>query len=331
MKLRTDIIRHQGETAMTVEGLSKTYGSGASAVHAVDNISFEIESGSVVGLLGPNGAGKTTLIKSVLGLLGSTAGTVHIHGVDVHANANRAYRHVGAMLESARNVYWRLTPRENVRFFASLQGIDPRERKEEHTELLESIGLAAHADEPVNDLSRGMKQKTALACTLARETPVVILDEPTLGLDVEASYSLRQRIRRLAEEEGRTVLLSSHDMDVIQEVCDRVIVMNNGRIVADNTIEELVTVFRTQAYRVVIRGDLSSSVRDGLERSHGIERWNDTSDGVRFEVTLEGSQEFYNLVDGLRSADAEIASISTVEPGLEDVFLRLTDRERVPA
>lgn len=323
MKLRRDTIRREMETAMAVGELSKTYGSGAGTVRAVDDVSFEIEAGSVVGLLGPNGAGKTTLIKSILGLLGPTAGTVYIHGVNVHADATRAYRHVSAMLEGARNVYWRLTPRENVRFFASLQGIDPRERREEHTALLESIGIAT--DEPVHDLSRGMKRKTALACTLARETPVVILDEPTQDLDVEASYSLRQRVRRLAEEEGRTVVLSSHDMDIVQEVCDRVIVMSDGRIVADNAVDELVTALRTQAYRVVLRGGLSSATRTRLERSHGVERWDETADGVRFEVTIDGSQEFYSLIDDLQSADAEIAAVSAVEPDLEDLFLRLTD------
>jgi ABC-2 type transport system ATP-binding protein len=329
MKLRSDTIQRQTETAMAVGGLSKTYGSGMGAVYAVDDVSFEIEAGSIVGLLGPNGAGKTTLIKSILGLLGPTAGTVYIHGVDVHADATRAYEYVSAMLEGARNIYWRLTPRENVRFFASLQGIDPRERREEHTELLESIGIAVN--EPVHDLSRGMKQKTALACTLARETPVVILDEPTQGLDVEASYSLRQRVRRLAEEEGRTVVLSSHNMDTVQEVCDRIIVMNDGYVVADNTVEELVTALRTQAYRVMLRGDISSPIRDSLERSHGIERWDGTADGVRFEVTIDGSKEFYDLINSLQSADAEIASVSAVEPDLEDLFLRLTDREGVPA
>lgn len=329
MKLQSDTIRREMETAMAVGGLSKTYGSGSDVVRAVDDVSFEIEAGSVVGLLGPNGAGKTTLIKSILGLLGPTAGTVYIHGIDVHADATRAYRYVSAMLEGARNVYWRLTPRENVRFFASLQGIDPRERREAHTELLESLGLTT--DEPVHDLSRGMKQKTALACTLARETPVVILDEPTKDLDVEASYSLRQRVRRLAKEEGRTVVLSSHDMDIIREVCDRIIVMSDGYIAADNTVDELVTVLRTQAYRVRLRGTFSSTTRVRLEQSHGIERWDETADGVRFEVTINGSQEFYDLIDSLQAADATIASVSAVEPGLEDLFLRLTDREGVPA
>ena len=225
--------------AVAVRDLRKTYG-GDDGVVAVDGVSITVERGEVVGLLGPNGAGKTTTLKAALGLLMPTAGSCEVLGIDVHEDTARAYRHVGAMLEGARNVYWRLTPRENLGFFASLQGVDPRERRAEHEALLDSLGLLDRADDPVNDFSRGMKGKVALACTLARETPVVFLDEPTLGLDVEATRDLRRRIRRLADEEGRTVLLSSHDMDTVQAVCDRAVVMNEGRVVADDSVEELV-------------------------------------------------------------------------------------------
>jgi ABC-2 type transport system ATP-binding protein len=325
MSLRTHTGTETAGTAVAVEGVRKVYDSGGDAVRAVDGVSFEVEAGSVVGLLGPNGAGKTTLMKCALGLLVPTEGTVRVGGVDVHADTRRAYRQVGAMLEGARNVYWRLTVRENVRFFASLQGIDPRERRADHAELIESLGLEGKADTPVNDLSRGMKSKTALACVLARETPVVFLDEPTLGLDLEASYGLRQRVRRLAEEEGRTVVLSSHDMDTVQEVCDRVVVMNDGQVVADDAVEELVGVFRTRAYRVLVR-DLEPGERRALERSHGVERWDETPEGLRFEVTIEGSRSFYDLIDRLENADAELLSVTTVEPDLEDAFLRLTER-----
>ncbi len=233
--------RQETPAALAVDHLVKRY----DGVRAVDAVTFDIAPGSVVGLLGPNGAGKTTLIKCALGLLVPDAGTVRINGVD--AQDRSAYRQVGAMLEGARNLYWRLTVRENVRFFASLQAIDPRGRREEHARLLDSLGLGTYADTPVKDLSRGTKQKAALACTLARETPVVFLDEPTLGLDVEASYGLRQRLRSLAEEEGRTVLISSHDMDVVEEVCDRLVVLNEGRVVADGSVGDQTGAKRSRA------------------------------------------------------------------------------------
>jgi ABC-2 type transport system ATP-binding protein len=311
--------------AVAVRNLHKTYGSGDGAVTAVDDVSFTVDHGEVVGLLGPNGAGKTTTLKAALGLLVPTRGSCEVCGVDVHADTARAYRHVGAMLEGARNVYWRLTPQENLSFFASLQGIDPRTRRDEHDRLLDSLDLLDRADDAVNDLSRGMKGKVALAATLARETPVVFLDEPTLGLDVEATRDLRTRIRRLADEEGRTVLLSSHDMDTVQAVCDRAVVMNGGRVVADDAVEDLMGLFRTREYEVTVAGSLGQT-RAALAREFDATGFRETPDGVRFTATVpEGG--FYDFVDRLRGADVTVVSVSARETDLEEAFLRLTRGE----
>jgi len=315
-----------GMPAVSVENLHKRYGSGGSAVVALDGVSFDVERGSVVGLLGPNGAGKTSALKSALGLLLPDEGSVSVMGVDVGGDPERAYRHVGAMLEGARNVYWRLTPRENIRFFASLQGLDPRTeaRRAYHDHLLETLDLADRADDSLNDFSQGMKQKVALACTLARETPVVFLDEPTLGLDVEATRNLRDRVRALADEEGRTVVLSSHDMDVVQAVCDRVVIMNEGRIVADDDVDSLVGLFRTREYAVTVDGT-AAEVRGALDGAFDPVGLRETAERTTFEVTVPDGR-FYDLTDALRGAGLEVLSLSTVEPDLEEAFLRLTDR-----
>lgn len=161
-----------GDPIVSVDAVSKTYGSGEGAVTAVDGVTFDVRSGTVVGVLGPNGAGKTTLIKSMLGLILPDEGEVTVDGVDVHEDTRVAYRRIGAMLEGARNVYWRLTVRENLRFFASLAGHEPGSLRDRHDDLLEQLGLADKADVTVNDLSRGMKGKVALAAALARDAPV---------------------------------------------------------------------------------------------------------------------------------------------------------------
>src|SRR6056297_2083334 len=244
-----------GAPALHVEGLAKTFGEGETAVRAVDGLSLSVEHGEVVGVLGPNGAGKTTTIKSMLGLVLPDAGTVEVCGVDVHEDPSAAYRHVDAMLEGARNVYWRLTVEENLRYFAGLGGDAPDDLADRHDRLLDALGLADEADTVVNDLSRGMKQKVSLASTLAREVDVVFLDEPTLGLDVESSIELRRELRSLADESGMTVVLSSHDMDVIEDICDRAVIMNDGHVVADDTVENLLELFRTQTYEVTVDGD----------------------------------------------------------------------------
>ena len=310
------------DSIVTVDNLQKTYGD----VVAVDGASFSVEPGTVVGLLGPNGAGKTSTIKSILGIVVPDGGTVRVNDTDVHQNYRTAYENVSAVLEGARNVYWRLTVMENVSFFASLQGINPREAREEHEELLELLGIDDKRDEVVRNLSRGMKQKTALACALARRTPVLFLDEPTLGLDVETSYDLRRELKRLVDQENRTVILSSHDMDVVQDLCDRVVIMDDGQILADERVDDLVDLFRTQAYELTVGGDVPTHARTELERTFGAEAWDEQADRTVFEVSLGDPDWFYDLMDTLRNVGVTPLSVSTIEPDLEEVFLEMTNR-----
>ncbi|MHB9286679.1 ABC transporter ATP-binding protein [Halobacteriales archaeon Cl-PHB] len=316
--------RPTGPPAVAVEGLTKTYGDGEGAVTAVDGVSFEVEPGTAVGLLGPNGAGKTTTIKSLLGLLVPTSGTARVAGVDVAANPADAYRHVGAMLEGARNVYWRLTVRENLQFFAALAGQRPEAVRDRHDELLEQFDIAEKADTAVRELSRGMKQKVSLACTLARGADVAFLDEPTLGLDVESSLELRRELSRLVDEEGLSVVVSSHDMDVIEDVCDRVIIMSDGQIVADDSVDNLLDLLHTQAYEVLVQDGIPGAVRQRLESAFDADEFDDLGDRERFEVSVTGD-EFYDLVDVLREGGCTIAEVDPVEPDLEEVFLHVTE------
>jgi ABC-2 type transport system ATP-binding protein len=320
-----------GGSALVVRNLKKTFGSGEDAVRAVDGVSLAVDSGTVVGLLGPNGAGKTTLIKSVLGLVVPDAGEVRLAGVDPHADTREAYRHVGAMLEGARNVYWKLTVRENLEFFAAVGGESPAALRERHDALLEQLSLAGKADTPVNDLSRGQKQKVSLACALARDADVAFLDEPTLGLDVESSVELRREIRRLADQEEMTVLLSSHDMDVVQDVCDRVVIVNDGRVIADDTVENLIDVFRTHAYRVVVDDALATATRDRLRERYGVGDVESTGDRAAFEVALGDPERFYDLMDELRAADHTVVAVESVDPDLEEVFLEITGEDAASA
>ncbi len=309
------------------KSLTKTYGSGDDAVTAVDGLDLEIDAGTAVGVLGPNGAGKTTTIKLLLGLILPDDGSARIDGVDVVDSPRATYQSVSAMLEGARNVYWRLTVRENVRFFARLgdQPVDDGRIDD----LIEQVGLTEKADVTVNELSRGMKQKTSLACTLVRETPVVFLDEPTLGLDVESSLDLRRELRRLVEDDDRTVVLSSHDMDVIEAVCDRVVIMNDGRIVADDSIDQLLSVFRTQAYRVRLDGTLAAETRAALEAEVGATEWVEQGGMTQFDAPSIRGEQFHELLRTIEGAEATFRSVDLLEPDLEEVFLEVTG-EREP-
>jgi len=310
------------EAAIYVDGLTKTFGSGESAVTAVEDVSFAVEPGEVVGLLGPNGAGKTTTIKSILGLVLPDEGTVRVHGIDVHAHPRAAYEYVDAMLEGARNDYWRLTVRENLRYFAAIRGQDPDAVADRHEKLLEHLDLAEKADTAVRDLSRGMKQKVSLASVLAGDISVAFLDEPTLGLDIESSLKLRTELRRLAEEHGLTLMISSHDMDVIEDVCDRVIIMNEGRVVVDDTVEGLLTDFETKGYQITVRGGTDAVLSD-LREGFNLTDVHHTTDRLRFEVAAD-SETFYRLTDAMEAHSLDVTNVETVQPDLAKAFVKMT-------
>jgi ABC-2 type transport system ATP-binding protein len=308
------------DPALAVEGVSKRFGNG---VTAVDDVSLTVERGSVVGLLGPNGAGKTTLIKCALGIIIPDTGAVRVLGTHLAADRRAAYADVDAMFEGARNDYWRLTVRENLRYFATVHGVDPDSVTQRHDRLLDRLGLTERADTPVRELSRGMKQKVSLASVLAGGAELVFLDEPTLGLDVESSRILQRELRRLARDEGLTIILSSHDMGVIEAVCDRVIMMADGRTVADDTVTKLLSEADHDAIRVT-SGDIDQTLVAALEKQFDV-RSIDSSDGcTTLEVTAAGDR-VYDLMDRLREAGVTIEEVRTVQPELADVFVELTD------
>jgi len=310
------------DAALYVDGLAKTYGSGADAVEAVRDVSFAVEPGEVVGLLGPNGAGKTTTIKSILGLVVPSAGDVYVDGIDVYEHPRRAYRHVDAMLEGARNDYWRLTVRENLRYFGAIRGHNPDELTERHDELLDALEIAEKADTQVRNLSRGMKQKVSLASVLASDVSVAFLDEPTLGLDVESSLTIRSELRRLADERDLTLVVSSHDMDVIEDVCDRVIIVNDGQVIVDDTVTNLLEGFETSGYRISVHGVDDGELAD-LRAAFDLSAVERVDGRTTFEVAAD-SATFYRLTDRLEAAGADLHSVETVQPDLDEVFLEAT-------
>jgi len=311
-----------GPPALAVDGLTKRFGEGVEAVTAVDDVSLTVDRGSVVGLLGPNGAGKTTLIKCALGIVIPDAGSVRVFGNDVRDGRRAAYADVDAMLEGARNDYWRLTVRENLRYFATISGVDPDSVAARHDRLLDRLDLADKADTPVRDLSRGMKQKVSLASVLAGGAELVFLDEPTLGLDVESARTLRAELRRLAVEEGLTIVVSSHDMTTIEAVCDRVVMLSNGRIVADDSVEALLGAADRDAVRVA-SPDLDAETVAALRES--VEIVDVDREARPPAVTVAaGGDRLYDLTDALRAAGVTVSDIRTVQPDLEEVFLERT-------
>ncbi len=316
---------------LQVNDLRKTFVDKKRKVEAIKGISFSVAEGEMVGFLGPNGAGKTTTIKSILGLIRPDSGSVIIDGIDCAKNNREAIKRMAAVLEGARNTYWRLSVWENMEFFAGIHGVSAKKEKDYFEYLLEILKLQDKRNTQVRNLSSGYKQKTAVACALAKKTPLVFLDEPTLGLDVESSYELRGALRSLQSEEKRTIVVSSHDMKVIQDVCSRVIIISDGSIVADESIDKLLSLFKTRAYRIVVSKNddfsnlqlLTASISNDFPQAEITE----TPDTIEIAVDFRNPFEIYELIETLKEARAPIETINQEQVDLEKAFLEIVRRE----
>ena len=226
-------------------------------------VSFEIGEGELFGLLGPNGAGKTTTIKMLITLLIPTSGAASVLGYDVVNDAREVRKRIGYVFGGDRGLYERLSALDNLRYFAELYGVPPREQQRRIAELLELVGLAGREKERVEGYSRGMRQRLHIARGLLHDPPVVFLDEPTIGVDPVGARELRATIAALTEA-GKTVLLTTHYMFEADELCDRIAVIAKGRIVAEGTPADLKALV---AERTVVEIETFGVDDDAVERS----------------------------------------------------------------
>jgi ABC-2 type transport system ATP-binding protein len=228
-----------GALALRVEGVSKSYGApGAEVVRALNHVSFQVPAGGIVGLLGPNGAGKSTMMKTILGLLQPDAGEVFVFGRNVRSDPVAVKRIVGYVPE-APSLYEFLTGAEYLDFVADMYGLPPGVRAERLHQFLNGLELAGHEDSLISGYSQGMKQKVALIAALAHRPRLLVLDEPLNGLDPRSARVTKDLLRNLAHHEGVGVLFSTHVLEIAQAICDRVVILHRGAVVASGTIESL--------------------------------------------------------------------------------------------
>lgn len=312
------------KTIITVDGIRKKYKKRKSKEEfiAVKEVSFEVAKGEIVGLLGPNGAGKTTTIKTICGLLVPDEGSVTINGFDSVKDRNKALRHISAVLEGNRNLYWRLTVLENLEYFAGNRGVGKKEIEIRVNELLKLFRLEDKKQELVNNLSRGMQQKLAISVAMLADTDVILLDEPTLGLDVETGYEVRELLREIADQ-GKTIIISTHDMAVVQDLCERTVIISEGKVIANERVDQLLRLFETSAYQIQIKEPLTAAQQEIMEQQFPIHRW----DGLKLEVSLEQEQDIYNLMDIFKRDQTPIDTIGRAEVNFEQVFRTLIKEE----
>lgn len=233
---------------LSAQSLQKTFHSGSKSVRAVQDVSLELYAGEVVAFLGPNGAGKTTTIKMIAGLILPDGGTVEVVGMNPHLNP-RAMQQIGAVLEGSRNLYWKLTPEENIEYFGVLRGLTRRTARTQGNQLLERFELSHKRKIPVQELSRGMQQKVAIAVALVHRPRVLLLDEPTLGLDVEASEVVKEIVTNIAQE-GCGILLTTHQLEIAEELSHRVLIIQQGQILVKEMTTTLIQQFSGTAYTI---------------------------------------------------------------------------------
>ena len=295
---------------------------------AVDGIDLVVEPGEIFGLLGPNGAGKTTTMKMLATLLIPTSGTIRVLGIDPLMRPREVRARLGAMLSGERSLYMKLTGRENLEYFAALYHVPPGETKARIEKVLAAVKLADRADDYVERYSTGMRQRLALARALLPDPPLVVLDEPTVGLDPQASRDLRDRVREL-KAQGRTVLLTTHYMEEADQLCDRVAIIDHGRIVALDTPAALKRTIRAEEVvhlEISLDGD-ESAVIDRLGRSATVARSERSNGTLTVTAHCASARDFVPAAfDAARSTGTTIRHVEVVPVTLEDVFLALTGR-----
>jgi len=302
--------------AISIKKIKKKYGE----VTALDDLSLEVPTGCIFGFLGPNGAGKTTTIRLLLGLLQPTAGSLTVLGYDSQSHADQIRNHTGALLEHT-GIYEQLSAEDNLEFFGRAFRIPKKERKDRIQELLTDMGLWERRTDRAGSWSRGMKQKLALARALLHRPRLVLLDEPTAGLDVQSAVAIREDLRGLANSENVTIFLTSHNMEEVEKLCDRIAIIQAGRLVAQGKPDELKA--RSGSTRIEIQGrGFSAQILD-LVRGNPYVTGLEMQNGQLF-IDLIGEADPSDIVSTLVSNGAQIEEVRRTRASLEEVFLELT-------
>ena len=306
-----------------VKNLSKKYGSNI----ALDDVSFSVKSGEIAGFLGPNGAGKTTTMNIITGYLSSTSGTVTIDGFDILEQPTEAKKRIGYLPE-VPPLYPDMTVNEYLSFIYELKGAT--QNKEGHfKEICDLTGISSVRGRLIKNLSKGYRQRVGIAQTLVGNPPVLILDEPTVGLDPKQIIEVRSLIKKLGKK--HTVILSSHILSEVQAICDRIIVLNNGKLVADSTSQSLSDKL-TDGHSLIVKAvGKASDIQATLNSVKTVKRCEKLSekDGeVEFSVTLSGVESArQDIFFAMAAKKLPIIEMKQREYPLEDIFMSLVDKK----
>lgn len=309
-----------------VKNVTKKYGS----IIAVDDISFEVKDGEVVGFLGPNGAGKSTTMNMITGFIEPTTGQIIVNGNDISKRPRKAKKEIGYMPENVP-LYYELTAKEFVSYMAELKLVKRSERKQEVEKVLKETGLEDVKNKLIRNLSRGYKQRVSMAGALVGNPDVIILDEPTVGLDPKQITEIRSLIKELGK--NHTVILSTHILSEVSQICERVIIINKGKIVAIDTPENLEKTTREKnGIMVTVEDpkDNMSHLKDKIKEIDSVELVKDNEDGTKqYLITTSTDMDLRKqLFEVLPKEEIVIFELRKTETTLEDAFIKLIDTEK---
>jgi len=300
------------DAAISIRDLCKTYASGK---QALDDVSFDVQRGSIFGLLGPNGAGKSTLINILAGMVQKSAGTASIWGFDIDANPRNAKASIGIVPQEIMFDPF-FTPFETLELYAGLYGVPKAKRRS--MELLRAVRLEDKANAYARTLSGGMKRRLLVAKAMVHSPPVIVLDEPTAGVDIELRQQLWDYVVEL-NKGGTTVVLTTHYLEEAEQLCDRIAIINHGRLIADKPTRELVGMAREKAVLLTLDRDIDTvPAHAAFEK---VERIADRTIEITYNKDRMNAGEVLAAVQGLGLG---IIDVTTKEADLEDVFLSLT-------
>ena len=302
------------QPAIEIIDLSKSFGN----FLAVDHLTLSVQQGEIFGLLGPNGSGKTTTINMISGLSVPTSGSVHVLGYDVHKNARQVRQLLGSVPQETA-LYEELTAWANMDFHADLFGIPRREKKARITKLLELVQLIDRKDSRVGTFSGGMKRRLALGRALLHDPQLIYLDEPTLGVDVQARRVIWDYILALRDE-GKTLLITTNYLEEAQALCERIAIIDHGKLVAVDTPDHLKQTYGGSVIELETTRPIQAI--DEIRALPGIKEVE--QHGTHVKITIQGLHNTAPQIINIVSQEGEIKDIAVREPNLDEIFLRLT-------
>jgi ABC-2 type transport system ATP-binding protein len=283
-------------------------------------ISFNVEPGEIVGILGENGAGKTTILKIITGLIIQDDGYINIMNQPLN---KKSKKNLGLLLEGDRNLFLNYTVKENIIYFGSLNGIIGKKLKENTEELLRKLNLKNIENKIVSDLSRGMKQKLSLATTLIGNPNIILMDEPFLGLDLESKDIMIKTIKNLLKEK-KSIIITSHDMDIMEKLCQRVIILHKGEILIDETVNTLKQdLLNSKSYTIEYKFNNYNLIKNEIQKNKNIIIENFDKNNFSFSG-YKDKNLFYDVINILKDLNVEIISSKQKLPDLKEIYLNIT-------